>query len=340
MVFAVIVNSAGFTAEAKSSTRYDIDKMITDFVKTEDGKAEIANRISEKVSEIGADFYNSSGTYNIHSTFIVPIFNDPTEKYIVPEERKDNVRYSLVYLNNKAAGLMIFSCWSVNDTLSVYYYPFPEYYVNNVQEDEVLIFNYGWVTGDDNDILIGGEVPMIFTYVNDKPELLVIDRGVLGENIETDYRTIVKPIKTNIDLVRRYNTPESTGNVICSLNLSFDNYISDSMICTIQDKDGKYLTYSSGKYTISDHSGKNQLFRISRCSDKESYTISPVGSSDKCMSVGGNTEFYISSAYYGQPVYQIISKNSGRYMKSNNNKITFSSKEITADFDWTICNVE
>lgn len=120
---------------------------------------------------------------------------------------------------------------------------------------------------------------------------------------------------------------DSDSKILYSFDYCYNGlpFIKDEGKYFIQNKNGKYLTYTGGKYTLSDNS--KTVFIITR-NDDNTFSFSPESDPDKKISVKKTNTFLINLSYFDGYCYSICKSNdNSSYMRAKGDRVAFTKGE-------------
>ena len=140
-------------------------------------------------------------------------------------------------------------------------------------------------------------------------------------------------------LISKMNCVDNNTEIIYSFDYNYNgkNAVADDTSYYIRSKNGKYLSYSDGKYYLTDN--KKTAFCITDNTDG-TFSISPEGS-DRRMSINGNKSFLINVSYYDNYCYSVARADDPlSVMRAKESTVTFSTTSPfmiwNTAYDWYI----
>ena len=278
------------------------------------------------------------GEIKLLKAFYLTEYSSSDDKYY--QDKSDVRVYVPVLCNDKV--IAVVSTYSSD----MYRMPSKIYPISQCAGDYENGLSFFRVRGSDRDgDFFGGSYEFDIFTVNNENTVHLAYFEVISRNADNKQRMWAENTRAALKdipeyrLISKMNHIDSYTESIYSFNYKYNgkNAVPDDRRYYIHNRDGKYLSYSNGKYCMTER--KMTAFVITDNKDG-TFSISPENT-DKRMSVKGTDSFLINLSYFDGYCYSVSKVDDlSSMMRAKDSNVTFSktgpSMIWNTSYDWYI----
>lgn len=292
-----------------------------------------------------ADFYsaqNFNGTIKISYPFSIPIYYTNSNKLTAPYKYE---KFSAVICDDKIVGLVEILGNTDNNLCFQKFYYISE---NYNQDIEFGVSFYHNVQFEPTNESAGSVAYSSIAFINNEGNshlayyncTTLVDELTRKQYLIENSQIKCSPTK---EALNEYNNINLKTPAVFSFKIApeeTENIVDNNEYYIMNGE--KYLTYSNGKFLMSEYKINDvltQKFFLKR-NENGDYKIVPICKPTSNLTVGDSTSFAVKLSFYNDYVYSIKKENNELFMTAVGNKIVFtsdsSSKYSTANQIWKI----